>query len=116
MTETIAGILFDYGIAENTAPDKLSDDTDENMKIRELMYADVLDICANMPSTRNNSSGNRWSMEVRTEVGSGQHTTAGYFVQRQNLSVKIAVSPHRLVEVSNFSQSVSEKTLINKML
>ena len=32
--EAIAGILFDYGVAENTAPDKLSDDTDENTKIR----------------------------------------------------------------------------------
>jgi len=63
--EAIAGILFDYGVAENTAPDKLSDDTDENTKIRELMYAEVLDICANMPSTRNNSSeeDGQWKSE-----------------------------------------------------
>lgn len=63
--EAIAGILFDYGVAENTAPDKLSDDTDENTKIRELMYADVLDICAKMPSTRNNSSeeDGQWKSE-----------------------------------------------------
>lgn len=63
--EAIAGILFDYGIAENTAPYKLSDDTDENTKIRELMYADVLDICANMPSTHNTQkeADGQWSSE-----------------------------------------------------
>lgn len=63
--EAVAGVLFDHKIAEGTPPDKLSDDAEENTKIRELMYADILDICANMPSTRNSSSeaDGQWKSE-----------------------------------------------------
>jgi hypothetical protein len=63
--EAIAGILYDYGVAEGTPPNELSTDTDENTKIRELMYADVLDVCANMPSSRNSSkeADGQWSSE-----------------------------------------------------
>ena len=63
--EAVAGVLYDYNIAEGTAPNALSSDTEENTKIRELMYADVLDICANMPSSRNNQkeADGQWSSE-----------------------------------------------------
>jgi hypothetical protein len=63
--EAIAGVLYDYGITMGESPDILSVDPDENKKIRDLMYADILDICANMPSTRNNQkeADGQWSSE-----------------------------------------------------
>jgi hypothetical protein len=63
--DAIAGVLYDYGITMGTSPNALSTDTDENKKIRDLMYADVLDICANMPSTHNSQkeADGQWSSE-----------------------------------------------------
>lgn len=63
--EAVAGILYDYGIDEGTSPNSLSSDSAENTKIRELMYADILDICANMPSVHNTQkeADGQWSSE-----------------------------------------------------
>jgi len=63
--ETLRSILLDREISEGTIVSDLSDDKDERKKLRDLCLADVYMYCANLPSTRNNSSeaDGQWKSE-----------------------------------------------------
>jgi len=62
----IASILVDRGISSGTEVNSLSQDSDENIKIRELCTADLYLYCASTPSTISSSRDNDggWTSET----------------------------------------------------